>query len=47
MLNNQALGMVKQWQQLFFNERYSETDLSDNPDFVALAAAFAILASMR
>jgi acetolactate synthase I/II/III large subunit len=34
--------MVKQWQQLFFNERYSETDLSDNPDFVALAAAFAI-----
>lgn len=42
IVDNQRLGMVKQWQQLFFNERYSETDLSDNPDFVALAAAFAI-----
>lgn len=42
IIDNQRLGMVKQWQQLFFNERYSETDLSDNPDFVALAAAFAI-----
>lgn len=42
VIDNQRLGMVKQWQQLFFNERYSETDLSDNPDFVALAAAFAI-----
>ncbi|MCF4008783.1 acetolactate synthase 2 catalytic subunit [Rheinheimera sp. UJ63] len=42
LIDNQRLGMVKQWQQLFFNERYSETDLSDNPDFVALAAAFAI-----
>ncbi|MCH8538256.1 MAG: acetolactate synthase large subunit, partial [Alkalimonas sp.] len=42
IIDNQRLGMVKQWQQLFFDERYSETDLSDNPDFVALAAAFAI-----
>ena len=42
IVDNQRLGMVKQWQQLFFNERYSETDLSDNPDFVSLAAAFAI-----
>ncbi|GAB59876.1 acetolactate synthase 2 catalytic subunit [Rheinheimera nanhaiensis] len=42
VIDNQRLGMVKQWQQLFFNARYSETDLSDNPDFVALAAAFAI-----
>ncbi|MGI5310498.1 acetolactate synthase 2 catalytic subunit [Rheinheimera sp. WS51] len=42
IIDNQRLGMVKQWQQLFFNQRYSETDLSDNPDFVALAAAFAI-----
>lgn len=42
IIDNQRLGMVKQWQQLFFSERYSETDLSDNPDFVALAAAFAI-----
>ncbi|MFI3245602.1 MAG: acetolactate synthase 2 catalytic subunit [Ferrimonas sp.] len=42
ILDNQRLGMVKQWQELFFEERYSETDLSDNPDFVALAAAFGI-----
>jgi len=42
VLDNQRLGMVKQWQQLFFAGRYSETDLSDNPDFVSLAAAFAI-----
>jgi acetolactate synthase-1/2/3 large subunit len=42
VLDNQKLGMVKQWQQLFFQQRYSETDLSDNPDFVALASAFAI-----
>ncbi|WP_337880083.1 acetolactate synthase 2 catalytic subunit [Rheinheimera sp.] len=42
IVDNQKLGMVKQWQQLFFDERYSETDLSDNPDFVSLAAAFAI-----
>ncbi|GGZ10256.1 acetolactate synthase 2 catalytic subunit [Shewanella fodinae] len=42
LLDNQKLGMVKQWQQLFFEERYSETDLSDNPDFLTLAAAFNI-----
>lgn len=42
LLDNQRLGMVKQWQELFFEERYSETDLSDNPDFVAMAAAFDI-----
>ncbi len=42
VIDNQRLGMVKQWQELFFDGRYSETDLSDNPDFVALAAAFAI-----
>jgi acetolactate synthase I/II/III large subunit len=42
LLDNQKLGMVKQWQQLFFEQRYSETDLSDNPDFVRLAAAFDI-----
>ncbi|QBF84901.1 acetolactate synthase 2 catalytic subunit [Shewanella maritima] len=42
LLDNQKLGMVKQWQQLFFEERYSETDLSDNPDFVKMAAAFDI-----
>ncbi|MDI5835232.1 acetolactate synthase 2 catalytic subunit [Shewanella xiamenensis] len=42
LIDNQKLGMVKQWQQLFFEERYSETDLSDNPDFVLLASAFDI-----
>ncbi|GIU17985.1 acetolactate synthase [Shewanella sp. MBTL60-007] len=42
LIDNQKLGMVKQWQQLFFEERYSETDLSDNPDFVKMASAFDI-----
>ncbi|MBK6333936.1 MAG: acetolactate synthase 2 catalytic subunit [Thermomonas sp.] len=44
LLDNQALGMVRQWQELFFDKRYSEVDLSDNPDFVALARAFGIKA---
>lgn len=42
ILDNQRLGMVKQWQELFHEERYSETDLSDNPEFSRLAAAFDI-----
>ena len=42
LLDNQRLGMVRQWQQLFFAERYSETILSDNPDFLTLASAFGI-----
>ena len=42
LLDNQALGMVRQWQELFFDKRYSEIDLSDNPDFVAVAQAFGI-----
>ncbi|OED50465.1 acetolactate synthase 2 catalytic subunit [Endozoicomonas sp. (ex Bugula neritina AB1)] len=42
LLDNQRLGMVRQWQELFFEGRYSETDLSDNPDFVILASAFGI-----
>ncbi|MDG3086745.1 acetolactate synthase 2 catalytic subunit [Vibrio hannami] len=42
LLNNQRLGMVRQWQSLFFDGRYSETILDDNPDFVALAASFGI-----
>ncbi|MGO4222530.1 acetolactate synthase 2 catalytic subunit [Lysobacter sp. TAF61] len=44
LLDNQALGMVRQWQELFFERRYSEIDLSDNPDFVAVAAAFGVQA---
>ncbi|EPF12218.1 Acetolactate synthase isozyme 2 large subunit [Cedecea davisae] len=42
LLDNQRLGMVRQWQQLFFDERYSETTLTDNPDFLTLASAFGI-----
>ncbi|GIX35448.1 MAG: acetolactate synthase [Lysobacteraceae bacterium] len=42
LLDNSALGMVRQWQELFFAERYSEIDLSDNPDFAAVARAFGI-----
>jgi acetolactate synthase I/II/III large subunit len=44
LLDNQALGMVRQWQELFFEKRYSEIDLSDNPDFAALATAFGVQA---
>ena len=40
LLNNGCLGMVRQWQELFFDERYADTLLDDsNPDFVALARA--------
>lgn len=42
LMDNQRLGMVKQWQQMFFEKRYSETILWDNPDFVRLAAVFDI-----
>jgi acetolactate synthase-1/2/3 large subunit len=42
LLDNQRLGMVRQWQELFFDARFSETILSDNPDFVRLASAFDI-----
>lgn len=42
LLDNQKLGMVRQWQELFYEGRYSETDLSDNPDFITLAHAFGI-----
>jgi acetolactate synthase-1/2/3 large subunit len=40
VMNNGSLGMVKQWQKLFYNERYSATDLTNHtPDFVGLAEA--------
>jgi acetolactate synthase-1/2/3 large subunit len=42
LLDNSSLGMVRQWQELFFAERYSEIDLSDNPDFAVVARAFGI-----
>ncbi|MDR2039006.1 MAG: biosynthetic-type acetolactate synthase large subunit [Bacteroidales bacterium] len=41
LLNNQFLGMVRQWQELFFNERYSET-IMKNPDFIGIAKAYGI-----
>ena len=40
LFNNQALGMVRQWQKLFYNGRYSATELPDLPDFVKLAQAY-------
>ncbi|MFZ7129023.1 acetolactate synthase 2 catalytic subunit [Avibacterium avium] len=42
LLDNQRLGMVRQWQTLFFQARHSNTILDDNPDFVTLASAFDI-----
>ena len=45
VINNSSLGMVRQWQSLFYNERYSNTDLHTSvgsriPDFVKLADAY-------
>ncbi len=40
--NNGTLGMVRQWQKLFYDKRYSETTLDRPPDFVKLADAFAV-----
>jgi acetolactate synthase I/II/III large subunit len=42
VIDNKCLGMVRQWQELFFQERYSEVSLDDNPDFAKLAEAFGI-----
>lgn len=42
LLDNSSLGLVRQWQELFFDGNYSEVDLSDNPDFVKVAEAFGI-----
>jgi acetolactate synthase I/II/III large subunit len=41
ILNNRFLGMVRQWQQLFNDKRYSSVDI-ESPDFVALAKAYRI-----
>ena len=43
LLNNNYLGMVRQWQQMFFDKRYSFTEL-DNPDFIKLSEAYGIKA---
>jgi acetolactate synthase-1/2/3 large subunit len=42
LIDNQRLGMVRQWQELFYERRYAHTDLSDNPDFVAIAKAYGL-----
>jgi acetolactate synthase-1/2/3 large subunit len=42
ILNNCFLGMVRQWQELFYDARYSATCLSSNPDFVKVAEAFGV-----
>lgn len=42
LLDNSSLGLVRQWQELFFDRNFSEIDLSDNPDFVAVAQAFGV-----
>ena len=41
ILNNSFLGMVRQWQQLFFDKRYSSTEL-ENPDFITIAKGYGI-----
>ena len=43
LLNNNFLGMVRQWQELFYDSRYSFTEM-ENPDFVAIAKAYGIAA---
>ncbi len=45
ILNNSFLGMVRQWQELFFERRYSSTEMK-NPDFTTIARAYGIKASM-
>jgi acetolactate synthase-1/2/3 large subunit len=42
IVDNKYLGMVRQWQQLFYQRNYAETDLSDNPDFVEIGKAYRI-----
>jgi acetolactate synthase-1/2/3 large subunit len=41
-MRNGTLGMVRQWQKLFWNKRYSATDLPDAIDYEKLAAAFSL-----
>ncbi|EIT85376.1 acetolactate synthase catalytic subunit [Fictibacillus macauensis ZFHKF-1] len=45
IVNNQSLGMVRQWQQIFYEERYSQSLLPVQPDFVKLAEAYNIPAA--
>lgn len=45
VVNNGTLGMVRQWQHLFYDKRYSETTLDFGPDFVKLAEAYGVAGS--
>lgn len=42
VINNQVLGMVRQWQEIIYNNRYSHIDLAGSPDFVKLAEAYGV-----
>ncbi|TMV49651.1 biosynthetic-type acetolactate synthase large subunit [Paenibacillus mesophilus] len=42
VINNRTLGMIKQWQELIYDRRYSHIDLSGSPDFVKLAEAYGV-----
>lgn len=42
IMNNSYLGMVRQWQELFHERRYSEVNLEINPDFVKVAEAYGV-----
>ena len=42
VIDNSGLGMVRQWQELFFDQRFSEIDLSDNPEFSTVAESFGL-----
>ena len=42
IINNQVLGMVRQWQEIIYDNRYSHIDLSGSPDFVKLAEAYGV-----
>lgn len=42
LMNNGVLGMVRQWQKMFYKERFSEIQLSSNPDFIKVADAYGI-----
>ena len=42
IINNNYLGMIRQWQELFYDNRLSGVDLEGNPDFVKLAEAYGI-----
>jgi acetolactate synthase-1/2/3 large subunit len=44
IINNNYLGMIRQWQELFYENRVSGADLEGNPDFVKLAASFGVKA---